>query len=327
MAQLRICLAMWHATGYAGTQSWAWTMAHALQDLGHEVMIYVTQRREMAMRLISAGFEVYGTEDQPLACDLVIASQPRMFQLCPICGMSHVPDDDMQMPKHTRPFTPNKRCMGSGMKGRDALPKAKRLYVCHGWLPHDKPLLDGTPYVAVSQEVANNLKADYDLDSVIVGQPIQLERFRPGRPLREKNPRALVLSTWPASQEHVEEACREAGVEIYASDIPGGCWNMPGRINEVDIVIGTGRGIAEAMACGRVACVCGKFGCDGLVTPAVVEQQGKFNFSGRWLKGEVPKMLTEALKGYDTVYGKWGCIDARTRFPPLAAAQTLLGAA
>ncbi len=326
VGELRITLAVWHATGYAGTQTWAWTMAHALRDLGHQVNLLVTQRREMAMRLISAGFEVYSTDDTLPACDLVIASQPRMFQLCPVCGSSFVPDDKMMLPAHTKPYSKT-ACLGSLMKGKDALPKAKRLYVCHGWLPHEKPLLDGTPYVSVSQEVANNLKSEYDVGAKVVGQPVQLERFRSIKPIRDKNPVALVLSSWPASQEQVEAACLEAGVSIYELPTQGGCWNMPHRINEVDIVIGTGRGIVEAMACGRVACICGKFGCDGLVTPAVVEQQVQYNFSGRWLKGELPKTLTEALKGYDSVLGKWGRIDAETRFQPLAAAQALVEAA
>ena len=324
---MRILLGAWHATGFAGTQSWVYTVAHALRELGHEVSVLVTARREMAMRLISAGFEVYSTvkDDRP-ACDLVIASQPRMLHVCPICRQSQVPNDDMTMPKHTDSYVA-KKCLGSGMKGMDALPKVKRLYVCHGWLPHEKPVLDGTPYVAVSPEVATNLKSDFSIDATVIGQPIDFDRFRPVMPLRMEKPKALVLSTWPASPEHVASACEEAGVEIFVPDSPGGCWNMPGRINKVDIVIGTGRGIAEAMACGRVACICGQFGCDGLVTPGLIEKQAEFNFSGRWKKGELPNALMDALKGYDPVYGRWGTIEAHKRFAPLGIAQALLEAA
>ncbi len=57
--------------------------------------------------------------------------------------------------------------------------------------------------------------------------------------------------------------------------------NMPLIINQADIVIGTGRGIREAMACGKPAIALDACGYDGLVTPDKIEALEYQNFSGR----------------------------------------------
>jgi glycosyltransferase involved in cell wall biosynthesis len=57
--------------------------------------------------------------------------------------------------------------------------------------------------------------------------------------------------------------------------------DMPEVINRADIVIGTGRGIREAMACGKPAIALDACGYDGLVTPETIVPLEYQNFSGR----------------------------------------------
>jgi len=57
--------------------------------------------------------------------------------------------------------------------------------------------------------------------------------------------------------------------------------DMPEVINKADIVIGTGRGIREAMACGKPAIALDFCGYDGLVTPGNIVPLEYQNFSGR----------------------------------------------
>jgi len=56
---------------------------------------------------------------------------------------------------------------------------------------------------------------------------------------------------------------------------------MPAVINQADIVIGTGRGIKEAMACGKPAISTDNMCYDGIVTPENIETLEYSNFMGR----------------------------------------------
>ncbi|MEW6574103.1 MAG: glycosyltransferase family 4 protein [Bacillota bacterium] len=57
--------------------------------------------------------------------------------------------------------------------------------------------------------------------------------------------------------------------------------DMAPVINQADVVIGTGRGVREAMACGVPAIALDACGYDGLVTPETIESLEYQNFSGR----------------------------------------------
>lgn len=57
--------------------------------------------------------------------------------------------------------------------------------------------------------------------------------------------------------------------------------DMPSIINDADIVIGTGRGVREAMACGKPVIALDAYGYDGLVTPENIQSLEYQNFMGR----------------------------------------------
>ncbi|MEW6172561.1 MAG: glycosyltransferase family 4 protein [Bacillota bacterium] len=57
--------------------------------------------------------------------------------------------------------------------------------------------------------------------------------------------------------------------------------DMAPVINQADIVIGTGRGVREAMACGVPAIALDACGYDGLATPETIKSLEYQNFSGR----------------------------------------------
>lgn len=57
--------------------------------------------------------------------------------------------------------------------------------------------------------------------------------------------------------------------------------DMPAVINQANIVIGTGRGIREAMACAKPVIALDACGYDGPVTPETIMAQEYRNFSGR----------------------------------------------
>lgn len=319
---MRILVGLWHADGYAGTQSWSYTVARQLRAMGHDVAFYAGGRGQFAARMMGDGFPCYAHRlgERPTA-DLAIISQPRMFNVCRICGANPLMENDPPtLPAHINAFT-GQKCIGSQTEAVSLLPPCDRIYVMHGWLPHDAPVLDGSPYVTISRETHKKMLGR-GIQTTRVEQPIDLDRFAPREPLRDE-PVAAVLSTWPADPGAIEKACEEAGVKLY--ERTGGVWDTPGMLNSVDILIGTGRGVAEAMACGRAAVICGKFGCDGMVCADLWGAQLGCNLSGRATMADPAESLVSALKQYDPAIGGWARDTAVQTFDPLAVAEKIMG--
>ena len=130
------------------------------------------------------------------------------------------------------------------------------------------------------------------VEIVRLHQPIDTQRFAPRGGLPEVPRRALLLSNNPSADRiaMLESACRDAGIEL---ERVGGAAGQTGdprpQLAAADIVIGYGRSVLEAMACGRAAYVYDWKGGDGWVTaesyPAI-ETDGFAGFSDRMLDGE-----------------------------------------
>lgn len=312
---MKINLACWHFHGYAGSQSWAYTLAKVFREMGHEVVFYCQAFGKMGMRLIGEGFVVKSHVDGAPKADLHIISQPHTFMLCGRCGQMDVVD-------HTTPD--GKECKAG--KTRNLLPRdgERRIYICHGWLPQDAPMTDGTPYFTVSPEMQKKLKKKADIDATVIPQPIDMEVFKPTSHRKEHKGKVVALSTWPASREVVEKAVKGIGAELLETPTRGQVWDVASWINKGATVIGTGRGIAEAMACGRMPVICGGFGCDGVVTATDIEKQAEVNFSGRWQAMEPAAALGGHLMPVMHTSAEWWREEALRRFDPMKVAEALL---
>jgi len=322
---LRILCGLWHANGYAGTQSWNYTVAREFKKMGHDVSFYTGGRGTFAARCENEGFHVYThfMNDKPEA-DVAFISQPRTFQVCRVCGAGPIMDVGAEsIPSHPHRWKGSK-CVGSNTPPRNVLPDCKRVYVMHGWLPHDAPLLDGSAYVTVSRETHDRLLKKYKIESIRVEQPIDLARFVETTPLREK-PKAVSMATFAADPGVVQRACDEAGVDLL--ERIGQTWNTPAMLNGADILIGTGRGVAEAMSCGRAAVVCGQHGCDGMVTADNWEDLLEVNLSGRHTRNDPAEVLAAELANYNPSVGLWARTAAVETFDPRVVAEKMLEAA
>jgi hypothetical protein len=135
-------------------------------------------------------------------------------------------------------------------------------------------------------------------------QPVDLTRFSPRGELTEHPRRLLLLGNYLAGDRRdlVLNACAQVGLECtelgrYAERTSVA---PEQEINLVDIVIGEGRSIVEAMACGRAAFVYGQMGGDGWVTPESYADLEALNFAG--VTGEdallTPEGLASRLREY-----------------------------
>jgi len=166
-------------------------------------------------------------------------------------------------------------------------------------------------FLAISEEVAANL-VQYGTPKHrihIVRNLVSGRRFSPSSPIREKLQRILVISYKidVARKSRLCDAAARIGASIRfvgstGDAIPQDHLGM--LINEADVVVSLGRGVVEAMLCGRVPLVFDIHGGDGLVTPENFEEISTSNFSGRCYRRDfsVNDLVMEFGK-YRKVYG------------------------
>jgi len=184
--------------------------------------------------------------------------------------------------------------------------------------------------VCVSQAIQKFL-SEKNIDSLLIYQPVDCERFSPKNMLREKNIKVLSMVRGSKSNNLIRCACEILDYEyigwqkpvdyyFHLNDEDDVIFNVEDRINEADIVVGIGRIIYESLSCGRNALVFddreyqGNLG-DGMVTPDNIDNFIMDNFSGRYNnKSFSLEDLVEELKKYDSTYSNFFRNHVKTNF-------------
>jgi hypothetical protein len=148
-----------------------------------------------------------------------------------------------------------------------------------------------------------------DVEIVRLTQPIDTQRFSPHSSPSARPTRALVLSTYldGAPRQALADACATAGVELVSLGIDHVEVAPETAMADVDFVIGKGRVVLEAMACGRPAYLFDSFGGDGWVTPdtyAEMEADGLTGQLGE--RGLDSDQILADLAAYDPEWGRLG---------------------
>lgn len=250
---VRLILASNHL-GLGGSESYLLTVAEQLERLGNETTLYARELGAGADLARSRDFRVTGESWLPEDCDAALVQDA-----------------------------------GVSLDLASRYPRARQVFVAHSesfdlQLP---PQLEGlvTAVVALNDRVADRLRAlAVPAPVVRLRQPIDTERFVPGAPLPERPRRALLLSNNPVADRlaMLESACAASGLELTRVGGDAGQSSDPrNRLADADIVIGYGRSILEAMACGRAAYVYDRHGCDGWVTADSYAEIEAGGFAGR----------------------------------------------
>jgi hypothetical protein len=226
-----------------GVATYTLTVAGELQLLGHEVTVFAGETGELAEEAERRGIRIAaGEADLPADCDVIYAQdRPTAYLLA-----------------DRFPERPQALCMHSGSSELDR------------WHP---PQLPGvlSAVVVLHDRLARRAEAfPQPVEVVRLRQPVDLARFAPRSAIAETPRRVLLLGNYPLAdrREAILQACAEAGLECVERGRFGPRFSLTPEqeINQVDIVIGTGRAIVEAMACARAAFVYGYVGGDGWVT-------------------------------------------------------------
>lgn len=166
-------------------------------------------------------------------------------------------------------------------------PDLRQIFVIHGLAAFEHPagVLRPVPPVVVLNDRTGAHAAALACGPEIVRlrQPIDLERYRPRGPSRERARRVLVLSNYLEADRllMLEGVCADLGLELARVGGADGARVAPEEaIAAADIVVGYGRSVLEAMGLGRAAYVWDRAGGDGWVTPETYAAFEADGFSG-----------------------------------------------
>jgi hypothetical protein len=264
----------------AGTETYVMTVARHLQRLGHQVTLWAPAQGHAADIARERGLQVAATERElPPRVDACIANSA-----------------------------------DSALDLAARFPDAPVVYVCHSTLfdVQVPPQLPGVVAATVALndrtlEMATALAERGGGEPVRLRQPVDTEVFTPRGALRERPRRVLLLGNYLRGPRlsAVERAVAAAGAEaVRVGTLHDPSDHPEHAIASADAVIGKGRVIVEAMACGRPAYVLDEWGGDGWVTPASWPALEASGFAGRATDEVVDEArLTADLRAWSAEMG------------------------
>jgi hypothetical protein len=270
-----------------GSETFVLTCAEHLALLGHEVVVWAMELGLAAQFGRQQGLEIIDRHDAlPTDADATIALD---------------------------------RSMAIELARR--YPQAKRVYAMHNmdevWLPPPEPGIVAAT-IAPNERLAKLAAGCAGAGNIIrIKQPIDLYRFTPrGCWARDKPTRVLLLGNYRevAGQrvDRLRQAWSHLELEWYQVGYPNPTMAVAKGIWEADIIVGYGRTILEAMACGRPAYVHEHSGSDGWVTADSYAQLEADGFAGTALRPTPTiEQLREDFLRYDPALGRVGQDFAR----------------
>jgi hypothetical protein len=281
-----------------GSETFVLTIAEHLASLGHEVVVWALQ--------------------------LGLAAQIGRERAIDIVG------DIRKLPSQTDATIALERTMAIDLALR--YPRATRLFAMHNanevWRPPPEPGIVAATLVANDRMAALARGCSGAGEVVRIRQPIDLRRFSPqGRwQPREKPSNVLLIGNYfdsPAQRvDQLKKAWAQAGLKWRQVGNPTPTALVAEEMADADIVVGYGRSILEAMACGRAAYAHEHCGSDGWVTAATYERMEADGFSGAALR-LTPSLdtLRKDLSLYDPALGQVGRDLARHHDARFVAAE------
>lgn len=239
---MRLVVATEKLADTGGAQTYALTVAEHLARLGHDVTLYARElgmmaelARERALRVTAK------VEDLPDVVDAAISGVDRSLAL----------------------------------QLAALYPHATRVFVVHS--TEDIHMPPPVPGAVAATVVLNDLHEARTRACVGAGeivrlrQPVDMRRFSQRGWPRERPARVLLLGNYHSGPQEraglLREAWGGAGLEWEEAGGATQTLDVPAAIAEADVVVGYGRSVLEAMACGRVAFVHDQAGSEGWITP------------------------------------------------------------
>ncbi|MBO7428413.1 MAG: glycosyltransferase family 4 protein [Paludibacteraceae bacterium] len=130
--------------------------------------------------------------------------------------------------------------------------KGVLLQTCHGVIPEiEQPSRYADIWVSVSDEVKTHVES-LGFPTTTIWNGIDCERFRPVNALHDRLTTVLSLCQSERAHAMVKSCCERLNVEFLRADkLLDDVWEIESMMNKADLVVGIGRSLYDAMACGR----------------------------------------------------------------------------
>jgi glycosyltransferase involved in cell wall biosynthesis len=184
------------------------------------------------------------------------------------------------------------------------------IQTCHGvYPPLEQPSLCANFHVAISQEVQNHL-AIKGFVSVVIMNGIDTSKFYSKKNINRELKNVLSLCQSEDANKFLQRVCDTLGINLfYLNKNTNPIWNVEDLINNADLVVGLGRSVYEAMACGRPVIVYDNRAyfdsfSDGYVVNRLSTSLSR-NCSGRFYKLKLTEeMMIEEFKKFNSRDGE-----------------------
>lgn len=254
---LHILLTNHHLMSYHGSENFTFTIADFLRRKGHQVTVYSAYVGKLKSDFERLGIRVVSDLRLLKDQDFDLAHVHHSINACEI---------------------------------RFYFPHLPIVLLCHGiiFLENPPPVdLNISQYLATSERVRDCMAAKgVPLEKILIFRNmVDSEKFYPYSQINLSPRRAVILSNKidSKSENVIRQACKSLRIK---SVFLGERFRrieykqIPLLLNQADIVFSLGRGVIEAMLCGRIPVVFDFEGGDGIVTPASIMQNMRCNFSG-----------------------------------------------
>ncbi len=285
---MKLVVATYRLGQPGGSETYALTLAEHLARLGHSVTLYARElgiatelARQRALRVTSIA------EELPSEVDGVIAGVDR----------------------------------GLGLQLAGRYPQAARVWVVHS--SEDVHLPPPVPGAFAATVVLNDLHRARAAAAACAGeivrlrQPVDLRRFSMRGAPRKRPASVLLLGNYHSGADGragmLQEAWSDAELQWSEAGGATATLDVPAAIAQTDVVVGYGRSVLEAMACGRPAYLHDQAGSEGWVTPQsyACMEAGGFAVAGTRLPPD-GRQLRADLDAYEAEWGLAGRDLART---------------
>lgn len=166
--------------------------------------------------------------------------------------------------------------------------KGTIVQVCHGAiLELEHPSIYADYHIGITEEVCKSLsKKGYSNELILNG--IDINQKKVYKPVNDKLQVVLSLCQSEKANALLDQVCKEQGIEfLHFNKHRNPTFNIEQEINKADLVVGIGRSIFDAMACGRPCIVFDNRDyngnkADGYLHPHLFNEFIKNNCSGRY---------------------------------------------
>lgn len=158
------------------------------------------------------------------------------------------------------------------------------------WPEHPVTEFKVDQYIAVSEEVQNLIKNEYGIESKIIRNFFDLDKFKKDGKISQSPKLFLVNSNYFGVDDQITKVIKAVSNHYGGQLIGVGAnFEVTAEINEVlkdvDVVFGVGRSVLEGVCMGKIGVVHGRWGTGGVINPTNVKTLREVNFSGRGSAG------------------------------------------